>query len=61
MQTVDLNAQGLRSDERLERLKLFGLSSPAILLVLVVLVAAGWLAFLRVFHWRRRPVFAGKL
>jgi putative spermidine/putrescine transport system permease protein/spermidine/putrescine transport system permease protein len=46
MQTADLNAQGLRSDERLERLRLFGLSSPAILLVLVVLVLpVGWLFY----------------
>lgn len=46
MQTAQLNAQGLRSDERLERLKLFGLSSPALILVLVVLVLpVGWLFY----------------
>jgi ABC-type spermidine/putrescine transport system permease subunit I len=46
MQPADMNAQGLRTDERLERLKLFGLSSPAILLVLVVLVLpVGWLFY----------------
>lgn len=43
---ADLNAAGLRSDERLERLRLFGLSSPALLLVLVILVIpVGWLFF----------------
>ncbi|WP_306113839.1 MULTISPECIES: ABC transporter permease [unclassified Roseovarius] len=41
-----MNAAGLRRDERLERLKLFGLSSPAILLVLVILVIpVGWLFY----------------
>lgn len=41
------NEAGLRRDERLERLKLFGLSSPAILLVLVILVIpVGWLFWL---------------
>ncbi|MFT7594578.1 MAG: ABC-type spermidine/putrescine transport system permease subunit I [Paracoccaceae bacterium] len=46
MQSVDLNAKGLRADERLERLKLFGLSSPALLLVLVILVLpVGWLFY----------------
>jgi len=46
MQAVDLNAEGLRADERLERLKLFGLSSPALLLVLVILVLpVGWLFY----------------
>jgi putative spermidine/putrescine transport system permease protein/spermidine/putrescine transport system permease protein len=41
-----MNAAGLRSDERLERLKLFGLSSPALLLVLVILVIpVGWLFY----------------
>lgn len=38
------NHAGLRWDERLERLRLFGLSSPALLLVLLVLVIpVGWL------------------
>ena len=46
MAVTDLNAEGLRRDERLERLKLFGLSSPAILLVLVILVVpVGWLFY----------------
>ncbi|WP_299850003.1 ABC transporter permease [uncultured Roseovarius sp.] len=41
-----MNAAGLKRDERLERLKLFGLSSPAILLVLVILVIpVGWLFY----------------
>lgn len=40
------NEAGLRSDDRMERLKLFGLSSPAILMVLVVLVIpVGWLFY----------------
>ncbi len=44
--STDLNAAGLRADERMERLKLFGLSSPAILLVLVILVIpVGWLFY----------------
>jgi len=43
---TDMNAAGLRRDERLERLKLFGLSSPALLLVLVILVIpVGWLFY----------------
>lgn len=46
MQAQRLNEAGLRLDERLERLKLFGLSSPAILLILVVLVLpVGWLFY----------------
>ena len=46
MTVTDMNAAGLRRDERLERLKLFGLSSPAILLVLVILVIpVGWLFY----------------
>ena len=46
MASADIYADGLRRDERLERLKLFGLSSPAILLVLVILVIpVGWLFF----------------
>jgi len=46
MSSAFIYADGLRRDERLERLKLFGLSSPAILLVLVILVIpVGWLFF----------------
>ena len=46
MAVTDLNTEGLRRDERLERLKLFGLSSPALLLVLVILVIpVGWLFY----------------
>jgi len=46
MQAARLNESGLRMDERLERLKLFGLSSPAILLILVILVIpVGWLFY----------------
>ncbi|WP_428924839.1 ABC transporter permease [Marinibacterium sp. SX1] len=41
-----LNARGLRRDDRLERLALFGLSSPALLLILVILVLpVGWLFY----------------
>ena len=46
MSAIALNAAGLKQDERLERLKLFGLGSPALLLVLVVLVIpVGWLFY----------------
>lgn len=46
MAMAELNETGLRRDERLERLKLFGLSSPALLLVLVILVIpVGWLFY----------------
>lgn len=46
MQAARVNEAGLRSDERLERLRLFGLSSPAILLILVILVLpVGWLFY----------------
>ncbi len=46
MTATDINAQGLRRDEKLERLKLFGLSSPALLLVMVILVIpVGWLFY----------------
>jgi ABC-type spermidine/putrescine transport system permease subunit I len=46
MSVTDLHSAGLRRDERLERWKLFGLASPAILLVLVVLVIpVGWLFY----------------
>ncbi len=41
-----MNSAELSRDERLERLALFGLSSPALLLVLVILVIpVGWLFF----------------
>ncbi|MBZ8117079.1 ABC transporter permease [Roseovarius sp. LXJ103] len=41
-----LNSDGLARDERLERLRLFGLASPAILLVMVILVIpVGWLFY----------------
>ena len=40
------NSQGLRRDHLLERLRLFGLSSPALLMVLVVLIIpVGWLFY----------------
>lgn len=43
----DLNRASLRQDAWAERLKLFGLSSPALLLVLVILVLpVGWLFYL---------------
>jgi len=46
MTAIDANAAGLRFDEKMERLKLFGLSSPALLLVLVILVIpVGWLFY----------------
>ena len=46
MQSSVANATGLRQDEKMERLRLFGLSSPAILLVLVILVIpVGWLFY----------------
>ena len=46
MAVTDMNAAGLRKDEWLERLKLFGLSSPALLLILVILVTpVGWLFY----------------
>jgi putative spermidine/putrescine transport system permease protein/spermidine/putrescine transport system permease protein len=38
MQAQRLNEAGLRTDDRLERLRLFGLSSPAILLIMIILV-----------------------
>jgi len=45
-QNDDFNASGLRRDEQLERLRLFGLSSPALLLILIILVIpVGWLFF----------------
>ena len=46
MHTADLHAAGLRRDERTERWRLFGLGSPALLLVLVILVIpVGWLFY----------------
>ncbi|MFN3209360.1 MAG: ABC transporter permease [Roseovarius sp.] len=46
MADTRLNAAGLRADGRLERLRLFGLSSPAILMILVILVLpVGWLFY----------------
>ncbi len=46
MTALDMNEQGLRSDERMERLKLFGLSLPAVLLILVILlIPVGWLFY----------------
>ena len=46
MAVTDMNTAGLRKDEWLERLKLFGLSSPALLLILVILVTpVGWLFY----------------
>lgn len=44
--TLRANEAGLKHDERMERLKLFGLSSPALLLVLIILVVpVGWLFY----------------
>lgn len=46
MAVADLNAAGLRQDDRRERWRLFGLASPAILIVLVILVIpVGWLFY----------------
>ena len=46
MHAVRINETGLKTDERLERLKLFGLSSPALLMILVILVLpVGWLFY----------------
>jgi ABC-type spermidine/putrescine transport system permease subunit I len=46
MEAIRTNETGLRRDEWLERLKLFGLGSPAILLILVILVIpVGWLFY----------------
>ncbi len=46
MHAVRINESGLRTDERLERLKLFGLSSPALLMILIILVLpVGWLFY----------------
>ncbi len=43
---TEVNADGLRRDARLERFALFGLCSPALLLVLIILVIpVGWLFF----------------
>ena len=47
MSTLATNAPGLRRDEGMERLALFGLASPALLLVMVILVIpVGWLFYL---------------
>ncbi|CAN0576949.1 unnamed protein product [Ectocarpus sp. 12 AP-2014] len=47
MTTERLNEAGLRRDGRLERLALFGLSSPALILILIVLVLpVGWLFYI---------------
>jgi len=44
--TTDFHAEGLKRDARHERLALLGLSSPALLLVLVILVIpVGWLFY----------------
>ncbi len=46
MTSAHLHAAGLRRDERMERWRLFGLGSPALLLVLVILVIpVGWLFY----------------
>lgn len=46
MQATRINENGLKADERRERLMLFGLSSPALLLILVILVLpVGWLFY----------------
>lgn len=46
MVAARINETGLRRDERLERLKFFGLGSPAMLLILVILVIpVGWLFY----------------
>ncbi|NCQ24309.1 MAG: ABC transporter permease [Rhodobacteraceae bacterium CG17_big_fil_post_rev_8_21_14_2_50_63_15] len=46
MTVTDLNASGLRRDDRIERWRLFGLASPALLIVLVILVIpVGWLFY----------------
>jgi putative spermidine/putrescine transport system permease protein/spermidine/putrescine transport system permease protein len=44
---IDANAGGLRTDEQRERWRLFGLSSPALLIVMVILVIpTGWLFYI---------------
>ncbi|MEZ5877137.1 MAG: ABC transporter permease [Tepidamorphaceae bacterium] len=46
VETSRMNEAGLRKDGVLERLKLFGLASPAMLIILVVLVIpVGWLFY----------------
>ncbi|MBO6882999.1 MAG: ABC transporter permease [Marivita sp.] len=46
MVAARINETGLRRDERLEQLKLFGLGLPAMLLILVILVIpVGWLFY----------------
>ena len=49
--TTARNAEALRRDERRERLLLFGLSLPALVMVLlVILVPVGWLFWLSLFN-----------
>lgn len=46
MTVVNTHEQGLRFDAAMERFKLFGLSSPALVLVLVILIIpVGWLFY----------------
>ncbi len=46
MQAIRTNEKGLRRDELQERLKLFGLGFPALLLILIILVIpVGWLFY----------------
>ena len=46
VETSRMNEAGLRKDGALERLKLFGLASPAMLIILVVLaIPVGWLFY----------------
>ena len=47
MSIADFNARGLRRDEQIEQLSMFGLASPALLLVLAIMVLpVGWLFYL---------------
>ena len=49
--STGVNAKGLRRDELREKLALFGLSAPAALLVLVIIVIpVGWLFWLSLFN-----------
>ena len=49
--TAGINAEGLRRDRIREKLTLFGLSVPALLLVLVIIVVpVGWLFWLSLFN-----------
>ncbi|SFU06098.1 ABC transporter permease [Sedimentitalea nanhaiensis] len=46
MSDMSINASGLRRDETMERMRLLGLSSPALILVLVIMVIpVGWLFY----------------